>query len=264
MNKIILVVIAVCILLALLAASLTINQAAKGEALVARVIDGDTIELSTGEHVRLLGIDTPERGQYVFRESTEWLREAIENKYVTLERDVTEMDKYDRLLRHVYYGSRHINLELVRLGYARSLTILPDEKFSGEILAAEAEARDKGLGLWKYAGIKDVFCIGIYSFHYNAKGDDNENLNDEYVTFRNSCTYPVELTGWSIKDNSTNTYQFVNFVLQNKSFVTLHTGPGLDNETDVYWGKGRAAWNNNRDALKMWDAESGLILDYAY
>ncbi len=266
MKKSIIAVIAVIILLIVvlnLAFSFT-GQVTGYEASVKRVIDGDTIELQNGERVRLLGIDTPEKGQYLYKESTEWLESLIENRQVTLERDITERDKYDRLLRHVYFGNRHVNLELVKIGYAKSLVILPDEKFSVEISEAEAQAIENNLGIWKYAQIPDVFCIGINYFHYNAKGNDNENLDDEFITFRNSCTYPVNLNDWILQDSANNTYIFSNFLLSNKTTVILHTGNGIDNETDLYWRKSRAVWNNNGDTLKMWNKNRDLILDYTY
>jgi len=234
------------------------------QVVVKRVIDGDTIELQDGERVRLLGIDTPEKGQYLYKESTEWLRDLIEKKPVTLESDVTNRDKYDRFLRHVYFEDIHVNLELVKTGYARQLIISPDERYSQEINEAENYARENNLGVWKYAHIPDVFCVGINQFRYNAQGNDNENLNDEFVVFRNSCTYPVSLGGWVIKDRADNTYTFSDFILANKTAVALHTGEGEDNDTDVYWSKNRAIWNNDADVLKAWDGKGNLVLDYEY
>ena len=55
--------------------------------LVTRVIDGDTVELSNGERVRLIGIDTPEIDEYYYEEATEELRSLIEGKTVRMESD---------------------------------------------------------------------------------------------------------------------------------------------------------------------------------
>src|SRR3989344_5335057 len=72
------------------------------EAVVTRVIDGDTFEIDSGEHVRFICVDAPERGMKGAEEAREFLTELIENKTVLLERDVSERDAYGRLLRYVF------------------------------------------------------------------------------------------------------------------------------------------------------------------
>ena len=66
-----------------------------------------------------------------------------------LERDVSEKDRYGRLLRYVWLGERLINMELVQEGYATAFTYPQDVKYSKEFVAAESVARKSGLGLWK-------------------------------------------------------------------------------------------------------------------
>jgi endonuclease YncB( thermonuclease family) len=99
---------------------------------VARVIDGDTIELEGGERVRLLCIDTPERGQPGYTEATEFLRELVAGKAVRLEADPehVDRDRFGRLLRYVWlftggeaegFSSGDgvlVNVEIVRRGYS--------------------------------------------------------------------------------------------------------------------------------------------------
>ena len=235
----------------------------EGNAFVSRVIDGYTVELSTKERVRLLGINTPEKGQYLFKESTNYLKSLVENKTVFLEADKVDKDKYNRSLRHIFVGNVFVNVELVRLGYAVAYIIPPNEKYSGQITAVEAWAREAGLGVWKVK-IKDAFCIGIYEFRYNAAGNDNENLNGEYVVFRNSCNYTMNLDGWTLKDRDRNEYRFSNFTAEGKRTFSLHSGHGAGNETDLYWEKGRAVWNNDGDRLVLSDAESNVMVDYSY
>ncbi|MFZ5365730.1 MAG: thermonuclease family protein [Patescibacteria group bacterium] len=128
---------------------------------VTRVIDGDTIEIEGGERVRYLGIDTPETVdprkpvQCFGVEASRKNKELVEGKNVRLEKDISDKDKYGRLLRYVYVdpstGSGQVvfvNLELVKLGFATSYTYPPDVKHQTEILAAEAEARRENRGLW--------------------------------------------------------------------------------------------------------------------
>src|SRR3989344_4113968 len=79
--------------------------------LVSKVIDGDTIEIEGGMKVRYIGIDTPEtshptKGVQCFgRQATERNRQLVEGKKVILEKDISETDKYGRLLRYIWIRS---------------------------------------------------------------------------------------------------------------------------------------------------------------
>ena len=122
---------------------------------VTRVIDGDTIEIEGGEHVRYIGIDTPETVdprkpvQCFGIEASKKNKELVEGKTVRLEKDITDRDKYNRLLRYVWVDSLFVNLELVKQGFATSYSYPPDIKYQKEFLAAEKEAREAERGLWK-------------------------------------------------------------------------------------------------------------------
>lgn len=130
-------------------------------AAVKRVIDGDTVELENGEKVRYIGIDTPETldprkpVQCFGKEAAEKNRELVGGKRVRLEKDVTNRDKYNRLLRYVYVPAGEsgpeifVNLELLKRGFAHSYTYPPDVKHQPEFVEAEREAREAGRGLWK-------------------------------------------------------------------------------------------------------------------
>jgi endonuclease YncB( thermonuclease family) len=130
-------------------------------ATVLRVIDGDTIEVDRGngqETVRYIGIDTPETVHPT--EPVEWMgaeasaaNEAlVEGKEVVLERDVSETDGFDRLLRYVWIqdGSDWtlVNLALIAEGFAQMSTFPPDVRYFKLYLEAEEQARDDGRGLW--------------------------------------------------------------------------------------------------------------------
>lgn len=128
--------------------------------LVIKVIDGDTIEIAGGEKVRYLGVDTPEtvdprKSVECFgKEAANKNRALVEGKRVILGKDITEADKYGRLLRYVYLplpdGSLlFVNDFLIREGYAKVLTIPPDVKFAEQFLDAQRKAREGSLGLWK-------------------------------------------------------------------------------------------------------------------
>jgi micrococcal nuclease len=121
---------------------------------VTYVVDGDTIDLSTGERVRYIGVDTPEtkhpiKGVECFgQEAAGKNKELVLDKKVRLEKDVSDKDKYGRLLRYVYLDDLFVNDYLARNGFAHAATFPPDVKFSRQFLEAEREARVNGRGLF--------------------------------------------------------------------------------------------------------------------
>jgi micrococcal nuclease len=128
---------------------------------VDRVIDGDTIVVAGGHHVRLIGIDTPETKdprrpvQCFGKEASAFLTEMLpRGSGVRLIGDVEARDVYDRTLAYVYRlpDGLFVNADLVRQGYARPLTIPPDVAHSDELVALAGEARDAGRGLWAACG----------------------------------------------------------------------------------------------------------------
>jgi micrococcal nuclease len=132
--------------------AVSVSEVTSTRAMVTYVVDGDTIEIAGGERVRLLGIDTPEYEECYFTEATERLRELVDGKEVRLESDLTDRDKYNRLLRHVFVsieaGAQHVNALLVAEGYATVLPIPPDRRYREELASLETEAKQQGRGLW--------------------------------------------------------------------------------------------------------------------
>ena len=116
--------------------------------IVKRVIDGDTIELSSGERVRYIGIDTPERGECFYEQAKKENEKLVLNKQVKLVKDVSQTDKYGRLLRYVYVKDLFVNLYLIKNGYAVLATYPPDVSHQQQFLKAQKHARIKKLGLW--------------------------------------------------------------------------------------------------------------------
>lgn len=128
---------------------------------VVRVVDGDTIVIDRGggnERVRYIGIDTPESVkpntpvEFMAHEASAANEALVEGREVVLERDVSETDHFDRLLRYVWLREGDswvfVNLELVRRGFAQVATYPPDVRWTDTFLATQREARDAGIGLW--------------------------------------------------------------------------------------------------------------------
>ena len=123
-------------------------------ATVKRVIDGDTIELTDGRKVRYIGVDTPElhhptKGVQCYgKEAMEKNKELVEGKEIRMVKDVSETDRYKRLLRYVYLGNIFINKYLASEGYALQATFPPDIRYAEIFGKAAEEARINNRGLW--------------------------------------------------------------------------------------------------------------------
>ena len=137
-------------------------------AFVARAVDGDTLKLSDGRRVRLIGVDTPELHysekllrdsqrthkdlkaiQALGKKAADFTRQLCEGKPVRLEFDVRKSDRYGRSLAYVYLeDGTFINAKIVEEGYGQVMTIPPDVKFADYFLKLERQARENRRGLW--------------------------------------------------------------------------------------------------------------------
>lgn len=77
------------------------------------------------------------------------------------------------------------------------------------------------------------------------------DLQNEWVSVRNTGTAPVQLAGCTISDASIHVYTFPSFVLAAGATVTVHTGPGTNTAMDLYWGLGSSVWNNTGDTATL-------------
>lgn len=137
--------------------------------LVTKVYDGDTFQLETGEKVRLLGIDTPEKWESgkldkdsersgkdkelikaLGQLASDYAEKILLNQKVTLVADSTnsDTDRYGRLLRYAYLeDGTMFNLKIIQDGYAYAYTKYP-VIYIQEFLDAQREARENSRGLW--------------------------------------------------------------------------------------------------------------------
>jgi micrococcal nuclease len=247
-------------------------------AYVERVIDGDSIEVVLDGklyELRYIGIDAPELGVPLFADATEANRALVEKQIVELESDITDSDRYGRLLRYVYLpDGRFVNSELVGLGLAAAHAYPPDIKYQDILISKEQNAADAGLGIWAREitpslDFDDDPIINIQvdpsCSQFNAPGNDNENKNEEFVCIINNGTDSAELSDWSMHDEYGWTYQFPLFELEGKSKVRIFTGCGIDSPQELYWCKDETAvWNNDGDCVYLQDSEGKEVATYCY
>lgn len=227
------------------------NGAGQDALRVARVVDGDTVELSDGTKVRYLGINTPERGQPFYQSAKDFNAQLVDGQPVRLEFDTDTHDQYGRALAHVFAGQTHVNLELVRQGYANVYTVPPNLKYSEELLAAQREAREHQRGLWAQSGAP----VRITAL----------DARDEWIEFSNQGEQPIDLSGYTLKDEANHIYEFGAFTLDPGQSARLHSGNGQNSARDLYWGLGDdTVWNNDGDSAYLRDPDGALVDLYTY
>jgi micrococcal nuclease len=145
---------AVAAALALAACSTNESEAPQQDAEVARIGDGDSLELADGTRVRLVQVDAPElgEGECYGAQATAALRRLLPpTTSIRLEADprLDDVDRFGRLLRYVHRDGLNVNLELVRRGAASVWFVGGDRgRYADELLDAAEDAQDEGRGLW--------------------------------------------------------------------------------------------------------------------
>jgi micrococcal nuclease len=128
------------------------------DAVVVRVVDGDTIRVKLGddrvERVRYIGVNAPElhhprKGEEPGgRQAAAVNRQLVDGRRVRLELDVRLRDRYGRLLAYVWVDDVMVNAELVSLGYAQVMTVPPNVRYQSLFVKLQRDARESGRGLW--------------------------------------------------------------------------------------------------------------------
>lgn len=242
------------------------------EVRVLSITDGDTLRVlvdGENEPLRLIGINAPEGGECMAPEAALRLGELMEGGPIRLESDVSDRDQFGRLLRYVYVGQMFVNEALVREGLAIARRYEPDTARAAALESAQAAAEADGVGMWApdACGAASTGTIEIGHIRYDADGNDNDNLNDEWVEFSNPGSSALDLTGWSVKDESaSHRYYFPSgFSLGAGSTVRLHTGCGDDTASALYWcNRGSAVWNNGGDTVFVLDPNGNIVVSESY
>lgn len=150
--------------------------------IVERVIDGDTI-VSGNNSIRLLGINSPERGEEYYDEAKVFLEDLILNKTVRLEFGKDRYDKYDRILAYVFLGRENINLKLVEEGLANFYFPSGKDEHYNEFRNTWEECIENNVNLCQASIDQCAQCIEIIS-------------RDAII---NTCSFSCDITGWQIK-----------------------------------------------------------------
>jgi micrococcal nuclease len=218
------------------------------------------------------------------KDATQYARNRLADQTVLIRSDpkADRRGYYGRLLVYIFQ-SRHaeisFNERLLLNGYARYY----DSSFSQQkaYQTAEMTARHETAGVWDYTsrttntttiststatttedGSGDII---IKDIHADAEGNDNQNLNGEYVIFENTGDEAVDLTGWTVSDEAIHEYAFpAGFKLRPGESVTLYTGDGTDTNNELYWREDGAVWNNAGDTVTVKNDSGDTVDTYTY
>lgn len=239
---------------------------------VSSVTDGDTLWVTRGSQtreVRLVGVNTPERGECLADRATRALKTLVQDGPLRLVRDVSDVDRYGRSLRYVETADgTDVGAELVRRGLALARRYPPDVARAARYERLQRSARRAERGLWS-----PTACGGSTSdaeleigLHPDAAGDDNVNLNDEWIQITNVGDATVDMTGWQVADESaSHRYTFGSLRLRPGRSVTLFTGCGDDTDSVRHWcNRSSAVWNNDGDTVFVRDVAGNLVASRSY
>ncbi|MFH1801481.1 MAG: thermonuclease family protein [archaeon] len=154
---------------------------------VTYVVDGDTLDINTGERVRLICIDTPETYENYYQEAKDYLKILTLNKEIRLEKDVSETDRYGRILRYIYLtDGTFVNELIVKQGYGKAYPYSPDTSLCPQIEEAEQYAKNNNLGIW--ADVEETpFDDSDYICSYNAYNCDDFTTHAQAQAIFNAC-----------------------------------------------------------------------------
>lgn len=218
---------------------------------VERVIDGDTVVVN-GTSVRLLGINTPEKGELYYNEAKEFLENITLGSLVRMEKGKEDLDLYNRKLRYIYLEGENINIKLVENGYANYYFPSGKDRYYNEFREAWENCLIKGENLCKTSEEMCASCIEITEWDYKK----------EIVELENTCNFYCELTNWTIKDEGRKVFTFPSFVL--KDSVIIETGEGEDTQETLFWKGENYVWTETGDSLFLRDNNGKLVLWQSY
>ncbi len=139
---------------------------------VNKVFDGDTFRTTSGDKVRLLGINAPEithhtqPGEPLGEKATSLLKQLTLGKIVRLKTDIDKRDSYGRLLAQVYLrNGEWINAAMLRHGMAFVYTFTPNIRWAEKLLVHEQQARKKRIGIWRNKRFKVLSADEVNGKH---------------------------------------------------------------------------------------------------
>jgi len=253
------------LLVVLLGACIPSPDLAVSVARVVRVIDGDSLEVEldgTIIELRLRGVNAPERHECLGGAASARLADLTSGQPLTV---VTEgEDRFGRSLGEVFVAGESVAATMVAEGLA--ITISGDGDSQSFRLQEDAAAA--GLGIWS-----ELACgatgprtrIDIVAMDANPAGADEDNLSKETVTIANSEPVSVDLSGWTLRDESTANRFTIPAGTAIESGANLTISSGCEASAGVIaWCADGPVWNNGGDSAFLLDTAGRIVSFYRH
>lgn len=211
---------------------------------IERVIDGDTVVID-GVSSRLLGINSPEKGEKYYLEAKNFLEELVLNKTIRVEKK--GKDRYSRDLVYLFSEKENINLIMIQEGLATPYFPSGKDRYYNQFFE-ELEKCEKNLCEKSKNNCAD--CVVLEEFDYR----------NEVIVLFNRCNYNCDLTKWILKDEGRKKFIFPEYKIKSKNKVKIITSES-ENSDDVFYWKGESyVWTKTGDTLFLRDSENKLVL----
>lgn len=175
--------------------------------IVQRVIDGDTIVIN-GTSIRMLGINTPEKGEFYYKEAKDFLNGLVLNKTVVIKFGRDRTDKYGRTLGYIFLGDENINKRMIHEGFANYYFPSGKDSYYEEFVSTWEGCLKEGKNLCKASEEVCRNCITI-----NSKGN--------FITLKNACSFKCNLTNWELKNEGRKKANLNQTILGYSNEITL-------------------------------------------
>ncbi|MBI3623768.1 thermonuclease family protein [Candidatus Pacearchaeota archaeon] len=218
---------------------------------VERAVDGDTVKVN-GSSIRLLGINTPEKGEAYYQEAKEFTANITEGQLVKLVSGKQDKDLYGRKLRYLFLNGENVNLKLVQEGLAGFYFPSGKDQYYSEFKSAWLQCLASNKNLCEPSSDKCASCIVLREL----------NVEKQYLVLANNCSFSCNLEGWSLKDEGMKKFIFPEFAL--KSEVKVQVGNGKNTKDELFWTGESYVWTKTGDSLFLRDKNQKLVLWHGY
>jgi micrococcal nuclease len=214
---------------------------------VKRIIDGDTIVVGNDTHVRLFGINTPEKGDKYYDGAKKFLEELILDKTIFVKS--FGQDKYYRELGVVFLDGENINSKIIENGFA-NVYVLDDKSYEEEFRESWKNCLENGKNLCEFSEDKCASCVELREL----------NFKNQEIIFYNKCDFACDLENWEIKDEGRKKFIFGDFILGRNQEVKIIAANLTNSGNNLYWKNEEYVWTETGDTLFLRDDDGKLVL----
>jgi len=240
---------------------------------VERVRPDGVLVLASGETVRLAGVEFIRRPQAGEGEKVvgghSFLVGFLRGEAIRLEFEAKERNVYGDLLSFVYLGDTLVNAAVVEQGLAR-IKYQPEAPLFGQLVGAYLSARGAGRGRWESSAGERQLGMELEaearraSVSETPEKERQEPLEGHVLVIENDSGEAIDLDGFTLLTDAGPEYRFPKVVLAPGAGVRLHSGRGVDEELDLFWGLKKDPWRAGPVKGFLCDSKGTVIDIYSY